>query len=109
MTTNRGNIYAKVPAAKNKEMFRTLARRKGLLIERIVSFGQATPKNSWLKEPRDEWVIVLKGEGKLRFQKGDHSVTLKEGDYILIPGRTAHRVEWTHPRKKTIWLAVLSR
>ena len=103
-----GNIYAKIPAAKKKEMFRTLAQNKNLRIERIVSFGQATPENTWLKERRDEWVIVLKGAAELRFQKTRRRVILKEGDYVLIPANTPHRVEWTHPRRKTIWLAIHS-
>jgi cupin 2 domain-containing protein len=103
-----GNIYAKIPVAKKKEMFRTLAQNKDLRIERIVSFGQATPENTWLKELRDEWVIVLKGAAELRFQKTRRRVSLKEGDYILILANTAHRVEWTDKRRKTIWLAIHS-
>jgi cupin 2 domain-containing protein len=103
-----GNIYAKIPVAKKKEMFRTLAQNKNMRIERIVSFGQTTPENTWLKEPRDEWVIVLKGAAELRFQKTPKRVSLKEGDYILIPANTPHRVERTHQRRKTIWLAIHS-
>jgi cupin 2 domain-containing protein len=101
-----GNIYAKVPNAKKKEVFQTLARNGKLRIERIVSRGQATPENIWLRESRDEWVIVLKGAAELRFQRSAGRVSLKEGDYIFIPANTPHRVEWTHQRRKTIWLAV---
>ncbi len=103
-----GNIYAKIPAVSKKEMFLTLAQNKNTRIERIVSFGQATPENTWLKEPRDEWVVVLKGAAELRFQKTPRRVSLKEGDYILIPANTAHRVERTRQRRKTIWLAIHS-
>lgn len=106
---NTSNVYYKLPSAKSKEIFQTLFQNKKFRIERIVSLRQATALGAWLKESHDEWVIVLQGQGKLRFQKGNRLVSLKDGDYILIPANTAHRVEWTHPHKKTIWLAVHSR
>jgi cupin 2 domain-containing protein len=102
----RGNIYSKIPSVKDKEMFETLFANKALKIERIVSRGQVTPKGKWLKDTHDEWVIVLKGEGRLRFSKDNTLVKLKAGDYILIPANASHRVEWTSPREKSIWLAV---
>jgi cupin 2 domain-containing protein len=33
-------------------------------------------------------------------------ITLTAGDYLLIPARTRHRVEWTALDKETLWLAV---
>jgi len=102
----RGNIYAKIHGIKDKESFHTLLENKKLKIERIVSQGQFTEKGKWLKEARDEWVIVLKGAGKLRFRKTNRLIKLKPGDYVYIPANTAHRVEWTSLREKTIWLAV---
>jgi len=103
-----GNIYAKIPAIKDKEIFQTLLINKKLKIERIISQGQVTEKGKWLKESRDEWVIVLKGAAKLRFRKESRLIKLKAGDYVLIPANTSHCVEWTSPRQKTIWLAVYS-
>jgi cupin 2 domain-containing protein len=102
----RGNIYSKVNSIKNKEIFQPLLVNKKFKIERIVSKGQITEKGKWLKEARDEWVMVLKGAGKLRFRKDDCLIRLKAGDYVLIPANTFHRVEWTSLREKTIWLAV---
>ena len=104
----RGNIYVNIPAIKDKEIFQALLVNKKLKIERIISQGQVTAKGKWLKEARDEWVIVLKGAGTLRFRKGNSLITLKAGDYVLIPANTSHRVEWTSLRQKTIWLAVYS-
>ena len=108
-TLKRGNIYSKIPSAKDKEIFHTLAVSKKLKIERIVSRGQVTEEGKWLKEPYDEWVIVLKGAGKLRFRQGNRLIKLRVGDYILIPAGTSHRVEWTPAREKTIWLAVKNK
>ncbi len=104
-----GNIYSKITTRKDKEIFQTLLVNNKLKIERIISQGQVTEKGKWLKEAHDEWVIVLKGAGKLRFRKDNRLVKLTEGDYILIPANTPHRVEWTHPKQKTIWLAVHSK
>jgi cupin 2 domain-containing protein len=105
-TLKRGNIYSRSPGVKDREIFQTLVRSKKVKIERIVSRGQVTEKGKWLKESYDEWVIVLKGAGKLRFLKGNRLIKLKVGDYILIPANTSHRVEWTSKKEKTIWLAV---
>jgi len=104
-----GNIYSKASGAKQKEIFRVLASNSYLRIERIVSCGQKTPENTWLSEKYDEWVLVLKGAGKLSFKIKSRTVSLKEGDYVFIPANTPHRVEWTPPRRKTIWLAVCAK
>ena len=103
-----GNIYSKIAGIKDKEVFQTLLVNKKLKIERIISQGQTTKKEKWLKEARDEWVIVLKGAGSLRFRKHNRLIKLEAGDYVLIPANTSHRVEWTTLREKTIWLAVYS-
>jgi len=102
----RGNIHSKIPSAKDREIFQTLAQNKKLKIERIVSQGQATEEGKWLKESHAEWAIILKGAAKLRFRKDNRLIKLKTGDYIFIPKNTPHRIEWTPPREKTIWLAV---
>ena len=88
------------------ERFETLFRSKNVKVERIVSRGDATPKGKWLRGRRGEWVMVLGGRAKLRFKAGNGIVTMKPGDHLFIPAGTAHRVEWTLPRKNTVWLAV---
>ena len=89
-----------------KELFRSLLATRSLKIERIISTGQATKEGKWLKGKRNEWVILLKGAAKLRFFKHNRVVKLKTGSHVLIPANTLHRVDWTDPRQKTIWLAV---
>ncbi|MFH1397271.1 MAG: cupin domain-containing protein [Candidatus Omnitrophota bacterium] len=101
-----GNIYAKIPGLKDKEIFQTILKTKTLKIERIISQGQVAEKGMWLKEARAEWVIVLKGVAKLRFRKDNRLIKLRPGDYVFIPAQTIHRVEWTSLREKIIWLAV---
>ncbi len=33
-------------------------------------------------------------------------MVLKPGDWVDIPAHARHRVEWTDPNEKTMWLAV---
>jgi cupin 2 domain-containing protein len=49
--------------------------------------------------------MVLRGEAVLAFEDAA-SVSLKAGDYVNIPARTRHRVEWTAPDIETVWLAI---
>lgn len=104
-----GNIYSKILRPKDDEIFEVLAANRKFKIERIVSQGQTTPEGEWLSQAHDEWVMVLKGAGRLKFRRRPRPITLKPGDYVFIPARTFHRVEWTSPRVKTIWLAVHAR
>jgi len=90
----------------SKELFQTLLSSRSLKIERIISTGQATKEGKWLKSRRNEWVMVVKGAAKLRFFKNNRVVKMKADSHILIPANTLHRVDWTDPRQKTIWLAV---
>ncbi len=89
-----------------KEQFKTLLRFKNVKIERIVSHGQKTPPGKWLKQGKAEWVVVLKGRAKVLLKGSRKPVSLKTGDFLFIPAKTPHRVEWTQPRKPTVWLAV---
>jgi cupin 2 domain-containing protein len=51
-------------------------------------------------------VILLKGSAALQFEDEPATWTLREGDYVLIPARKRHRVEWTDPQQPTVWLAI---
>lgn len=101
-----GHIFSGLSAAGKREVFRTLARGKGFRIERIVSRGQKTPEGEWLRSKEAEWVMVLRGRARLLFRKSRKKYDLAAGDHVFIPADTCHRVEWTHPRQKTVWLAV---
>jgi cupin 2 domain-containing protein len=102
----QNNIFSRLPAASKKEAFQVLEKGRGFKIERIVSRGQATPENKWLSQKRAEWVIVLKGRARLLFKEKNKQFYLKSGDYFFIPPHARHRVAWTCPKEKTIWLAV---
>jgi len=100
------NIFAKIPTDLPEELIESLIETQRCVIERIVSKGHASPNDFWYDQAKNEWVIVMKGHARLRFEKDDHVVEMKTGDFINIPARCKHRVEWTDPNGETIWLAV---
>ena len=103
MTTN---LFADLPARSDQEAFSEILARPGLRIERIVSFGQASPAGFWYDQPDGEWVVVLAGAARLRFEDEPSARTLVPGDHVNIPPHCRHRVEWTDPARPTVWLAV---
>ena len=100
------DLFSRLPAAKKREAFRTLVKGKGVRIERIVSLGQTTPEGKWLYSKKAEWALVLRGRAKLLFKGNRKRFNLKAGEHVFIPANTRHRVDWTHPKQKTVWLAV---
>jgi cupin 2 domain-containing protein len=100
------NLFADLPGEAAAEQVIELLSRPGLRIERIVSSGQASPAGFWYDQPHAEWVVVLRGEARLRFEDEPHARTLRRGDFVDIAAHRRHRVEWTHPDDPTVWLAV---
>lgn len=99
------NIFDGLPDDLSEEQFTHLVEQGGLLIERIVSKGHASPRSGWHDQDRNEWVMVLQGKAVLSFDDGE-TVILESGDFINIEAHRKHRVEWTAPEVETIWLAV---
>jgi len=89
-----------------EEVFCELLANRSFKLERIVSTGQATPPGKWLDQDRDEWVAVLRGSARLRFEGPHQEIDLRAGDYLTIPAHRRHRVEWTDDSQPTIWLAL---
>ena len=100
------NIFSAVPAASSGEGLTVLLELPHVRIERIVSHGHSSPPGFWYDEEMNEWVIVLKGRGRLLLEGSGSTVEMKAGDYVDIPAHTRHRVEWTDPDEDTVWLAV---
>lgn len=94
------NLFADLP----DELFTTLLEAADVRIERIVSHGHASPEGFWYDQEQHEWVVVLKGAARLRFE--DETIELKPGDFVNILAHRKHQVEWTTPDEPTIWLAV---
>jgi cupin 2 domain-containing protein len=103
------NIFANVPTALPDELVEVLAATDAVRIERIVSMGHASPEGFWYDQETDEWVLLLRGAARLRFERDEQPVAMKPGDFLQIPAHRRHRVEWTDPQQPTIWLAVHCR
>ncbi|MCW8855361.1 MAG: cupin [Gammaproteobacteria bacterium] len=99
------NIFKNIPKNLPEELFETLVKNDHLHIERIVSYGQSTPDKQWYDQERNEWVLLLKGAAKIKFEKGE-IINLQPGDYLNIAAHKKHRVEWTQENTQTIWLAI---
>ncbi|MSQ20141.1 MAG: cupin domain-containing protein [Betaproteobacteria bacterium] len=102
------NIFAELDANPEAERLTELLARPGVRIERIVSQGQASPPGFWYDEPQREWVIVLAGAARVRFEDEAADRVLQPGDFVEIMPHRRHRLAWTDPDQPTIWLAVHS-
>jgi cupin 2 domain-containing protein len=100
-----GNLFTE-PRRTAGEVIEPLWSVPGLVVERIVSHGQATPAGQWYDQDSDEWVVLLRGAARLRIEGRDEELSLRPGDYILLPAHLRHRVEWTDPEHSSVWLAI---
>jgi len=102
----KNSLFGDIPSALRTEFVERLAGRKGVRIERIVSRGQCSAVGFWYDQAETEWVLLVKGAGRIRFEADDSVVEMRAGDHITIAPRARHRVDWTTPDEETIWIAV---
>lgn len=102
----RGTLLSNLRFPEDKEIFDTLVDSGACRIERIVSSGQATPEGEWLDQSVREFVVVISGRARLRFEGENAPLWLGPGDWVDIPANRRHRVDWTDPDQPTVWLAV---
>ena len=101
-----GNIFSGILDRVKDEIFEALLKTDHFALERIISSGQATPPGQWYDQPKDEWVILLKGSAGLLFEGQEDIMVLHPGDYVHILAHQRHRVEWTDGKQRTVWLAL---
>lgn len=99
------NILKNIPSAVKNEINEILLDSEHFRLERIISKGQFSAENFWYDQDENEWVMVLKGKAKLKFED-EEILEMETGDYINIPAHKKHKVVWTSPDEETIWLAV---
>ena len=99
------NLFDDLPGNFPEEIIQTMLNKPGLRIERIFSRGHASPEGSWYDQESHEWVLLVQGAARMRFE-GEESFEMTPGSFIDIPSHTRHRVEWTDPNQTTIWLAI---
>jgi cupin 2 domain-containing protein len=103
------NLLSPLPDEHAAEQVDALLTRPGLRVERIVSFGQASPPGFWYDQAEGECVLLLAGAARLRFADEPETRLLGPGDWLDIPPHRRHRVEWTDPASPTVWLAIFYR
>ena len=99
------NLLNSIPENLAEEFFEQLLQSSTMRIERIVSRGHVSPASGWYDQAEEEWVLVLRGSGKILFEDGAEHL-LCAGDHMHIAARQKHRVSWTDPSEPTVWLAV---
>ena len=100
----QANLFADLPEYAGDELFTTLLENPRCRIERIVSYGQASPEGFWYDQDWDEWVLLISGSAELDLSGELHA--LRPGDHLLIKAGVRHRVKSTSNTEKTVWLAV---
>src|ERR1700682_5212275 len=73
-----------LPRPADAERVDTLLSRPGLRIERIVSWGQASPAGFWYDQAEGEWVLLLAGAARLRFEDETDARPLGPGDWLSL-------------------------
>ena len=107
--TDTPNLFEDLPPASIEEDVAVLLERPGVMIERILSTGQASPPGFWYDQNWSEWVLLLTGAARLRFEDEQSERILKPGDCLTIAPHRRHRLEWTQQDPPTLWLAVHMR
>ena len=100
------NLFDGLPADLPRELFTTILQRSDFSVERIVSQGHSSPPGFWYDQDESEWVLVIEGCAAVEFEGQPEPVELPKGSYLNIPAHARHRVAWTDPNEKTVWLAV---
>lgn len=86
-----------------EEKIHPLHQGGAFVLEQIVSHGQASEPGFWYDQPKDEWVVLLRGRATLEF-KDDPALPLQAGDALLIPAHCIHRVASTS--RDARWIAL---
>ena len=89
-TTGEDFLSARCPLLRNQDVVLSLCHPQGVSMDYYYKNGEA-----------DEVIFVHEGEGTMYSQFG--ALSVKKGDYIVIPRTTIYRLEW----KKTPKLLII--
>ncbi|HDS16574.1 MAG TPA: cupin domain-containing protein [Proteobacteria bacterium] len=104
--SEQSSLLTNIPHYLPQEVFETICRGDNLRIERILSWGQASPEGFWFDQDDNEFVVLIQGRALLRIEGRKEPLRLEPGDYINLAAHVKHRVEWTEPDAVTIWLVI---
>lgn len=101
-----GNLLQSPCPPAGEERLDVLLQSPDLRLERIHSCAHSTASGQWYDQPQSEWVLLLRGSARLRFEDEAETRDLAVGDSLLIAPRRRHRVVATDPDPGTLWLAL---
>src|SRR5262245_36641919 len=87
MANTQEYLFQNIPPALRSEFVQRVAGTKGVRIERIVSRGHCSPAGYWYDQAETEWVMLVKGAARIRFEADDSVIEMTAGDHITIPPR----------------------
>ncbi len=96
------NLLTNIPSHLPTELIEVLVQTPNIRIERIVSQGQTSSEGYCYDQATDEWVLLVQGAARLRFEGEDRLVEMRPGDYLHIPAHRRHRVEWTRRSRRLL-------
>jgi cupin 2 domain-containing protein len=99
------NIFRETPENSREEFLEVLLNNPSFKMERIISQGHVSPENFWYDQVKNEFILLISGNAKILFES-DFNLELMPGDYFIIPAHKKHRVVFTQPDEKTIWLTL---
>lgn len=97
------NLFSRPQTGEANEQIHPLLEGQNFNLEHIISYGQATELGFWYDQPLPEWVALVRGRASLNFE-GKGMLELSSGDYLIIPARLRHRVEYC--TADAVWLAL---
>lgn len=87
----------------NGEVSEVLIFTDKVKLERILSYGDPSPKGEWYEQSEDEWVALVRGAAVLEYGGGE-MVELRGGDNLIIEAGVKHRVDSVSD--DAIWIAL---
>jgi cupin 2 domain-containing protein len=96
------NIFDAIADKGQEESIIPLLERSGIKLEQIISRGKGSDPGFWYDQEGDEWVLLVRGQAELEFEQ--ERLSLKAGDYLLIPAHARHRV--ASCSQDALWLAL---
>jgi len=96
----RGRLLPPAAAPPTGERVDAVARIGSVTVEQILSGALDAPVE--FDQDHDEWVVVLRGHAVVDVD--GERLELGDGDWLLLPAHTPHRLVATRPG--TTWLAL---
>jgi len=104
--TAEGNLLSARGPIAGQESVSVLRQGPQWRLERIHSWGACSPEGFWYDQAEHEWVCLLQGEARLRFEDEDGPRSLQRGDQLYLEPHRRHRIVATDGGRGTIWLAL---